>query len=144
MQTVTYSAFLKACFVVFLPQVALTFFVPSEFLIRYRFFIVAANLVVSGALGWKVYKHYYHLVFSYDNQKFSIRKGVVEERNYNWADFEKLSLATSDYGVFMIRLYGKDGGTVDIPVEKLKLNPFQFRPEVMRLLESSSSQASIR
>ena len=94
---------------------------------------------MSAALGWKLYKHYYHLVFSYDDEKFVLRKGVVEERSYEWADFEKLSLATSDYGEFSIRLYAKDAGSVDIPVQKLKLDPFKFRPEVMRILERRAS-----
>ena len=140
----SYAAFLKACFLVFLPQLALMFFAPTEFVIQYRFPILAINLVVSAFLGWKLYRRYYHLVLRYDDEKFSLLKGNVEERTYRWADFEKLSVATSEYGEFMIRLYGRDGQTVNIPVQKLKLDPFKFRPEVLRLLESSASQASIR
>jgi len=105
---------------------------------QYRFLIVAANLIVSGALGWRLYKHFYHLVFTYDDDKFSIRKGTVEVRSYSWADFEKLSIATSDYGEFVIRLYARNGGKMDIPVGKLKLDPFKFRPEFNRLLARAS------
>jgi hypothetical protein len=142
-QRVSYVELLKACFIVFLPQLALTFFAPSEFVIQYRFLIVAVNLILSGALGWKLYKHFFHLVFTYDDYKFSLRKGTVEERSYSWADFEKLSIASSDYGEFAIRLYARDGGKLDIPVEKLKLDPFALRPEINRLL-ASASQASMR
>lgn len=112
-------------------------------MIQYRFLLVAVNLIVSGALGWRLYKHFYHLVFTYDDDKFSLRKGTVEERSYGWGDFEKLSIATSDYGEFMIRLYARDGGKLDIPVEKLKLDPFKLRSEINRLL-ARASQASMR
>lgn len=140
----SYAAFLKASFLVFLPQLTLMFFAPTEFVNQYRFPIVSVNLIVSGYFGWKLYRRYYHLMFRYDDEKFSIRKGNTEERTYHWADFVKLSVATSEYGEFMIRLYGRDGQTINIPVEKLKLDPFKFRPEVLRLLGSSASQASIR
>jgi hypothetical protein len=143
-QRVGYTSLLKACFIAFAPQLAVLFFAPSEFVLQYRFLIVAVNVVVSGSLGWVLYKRYFHLVFTYDDEKFSIRKGTVEERSYNWADFEKLTIATSDYGEFALRLYAKDGGKVDIPVEKFRIDPFHFRPKVKRLLESSASQASMR
>jgi hypothetical protein len=142
-ERVSYSSLLKACFIVFLPQVVLTFFAPSELVMKYRLVIVAVNLIVSGALGWRLYKHFYHLVFRYDDDKFSLRKGTVEERSYSWADFEKLSIASSDYGEFVIRLYARDGGKMDIPVEKLKIDPFKLRPEINRLL-ARASQASMR
>ena len=54
-----------------------------------------------------------------------------------------MSIASSDYGEFVIRLYTRDGGKMDIPVEKLKLDPFTLRPEVNRLL-ARASQASMR
>jgi hypothetical protein len=142
-QRVSYTGLLKACFIVFLPQLVVIFFAPSEFVVKYRLVIVTVNLIVSGSLGWKLYKHFFHLVFTYDDDKFSLRKGVVEDRSYSWADFEKLSIASLDYGEFVIRLYGRDGGKMDIPVQKLRLDPFKLRPEISRLLERGS-QASMR
>ncbi len=135
-QRVSYTALLKSCMIVFAPQLIITILAPLQFVTQYRFLILGANIILSGALGWKLYKHSYHMVFFYDDEKFTIREGKAEERSFRWEDFEKVSLARSDYGEFMVRLYDEDDRSVNIPVSKLKLDPFKFRFEVIRLVES--------
>jgi len=135
-QRISYTALLKSCMIVFTPQLIITILAPLEFVTQYRFLILATNIILSGSLGWKLYNHSYHMVFSYDDEKFTIRKGKTEQRSFRWEDFEKVSVARSDYGEFMVRLYDGDDQTVDIPVSKLKLDPFNFRFEVIRLVES--------
>lgn len=94
---------------------------------------MAVNVIISIILGWRLYKYRYHMIFSYDEKGFILKKGEGNEVKHNWNDFKKLSLFRSEYGELSVRLY-RDSEFFDLPISKLKVNPFDFRFEVMQLV----------
>jgi hypothetical protein len=101
-----------------------------------RFLILSLNVLISVFLGWRLYKRMYHMVFTYDNKGFTLQKGNKEEANRRWKEFSKVSLVRTEQGDLSVRLY-KNAEFFDLPTSKLKLNPFDFRLEVMRLVSAN-------
>jgi hypothetical protein len=104
-----------------------------------RFSILVVNVIVSVLLGWRLYKSLYHMVFSYDNEGFTLKKGRKEVNSHKWSEFSKVSLFRTESGELSVRLY-HDSEHFDLPASKLKLNPFTFRQEVMQLVSSSKGK----
>jgi len=107
--------------------------------IGYRLLMLLINITVSIVIGWRFYKQRYHLVFSYDDEGFMLRQGSKEETSRKWSEFSVVSLARTEYGDFSIRL--QNGDSFDIPVSKLKINPFNFRSEVTKLVEAHQKKS---
>jgi hypothetical protein len=122
----------------FLIQAVLVLFAPITFTAPIWSQILALNLIVSGVLGWFLYKQRYHTQFSYDETGFRLRKGSSPHADYQWNEFSQVSLVRDEYGDFRVRLFGNEE-PFEIPVSKLKLDPFQFRLDVMNLVETSHS-----
>jgi len=78
----------------------------------------------------------YHMTFTYDSKGFILRKGKNEKSSYKWNEFSQVSLIRTEYGEFSIRLYRNKDDFFDLPVSKLKLDPFDFRFEVMQLVSA--------
>jgi hypothetical protein len=95
--------------------------------------VLAVNLAVALVLGWYLYKQWYHIEFTYDESGFHLRKGKNLRLSRKWVEFSRVSLARIEYNEFSVRLY-ENGTFVEIPVSKLKLDPFQFRLDVMNLV----------
>ena len=95
--------------------------------------ILILNAMISVALGWRLYKTFYHTVFTYDNEGFTLKKGGKEVNSYKWTEFTKVSLFRTESGELSVRLY-QDSEYFDLPASKLKLNPFTFRHEVTKLV----------
>lgn len=79
------------------------------------------------------------MVFTYDDEGFTLKKGKGEEVKRKWKDFSKVSLFRTEYGELAVRLYINEE-FLDLPMSKLKLNPFDFRLEAMRFVSSSKSK----
>jgi len=79
------------------------------------------------------------MVFTYDDEGFTLKKGQGEEVKCNWNDFSQVSLFRTEYGELAIRLYANEE-FFDLPASKLKLNPFDFRLEVMRLVSAGQGK----
>jgi hypothetical protein len=123
----------KSFMVIFLIQAAIVLFAPIIVEPVLRFLILVFNVLISAFLGWRLYKRFYHMVFTYDKGGFTLKKGNREEVSFRWNKFSKVSLVRTDEGGFSVRLYD-DSDFFDLPASKLKLNPFDFRLEVMRLV----------
>jgi hypothetical protein len=100
------------------------------------FLILILNLAIALAIGWHLYKAYYHTVFAYDNESFTLKKGSREVNSFKWHEFSKVSLFRAGSGELSLRLY-RDSEHFDLPASKLKLNPFAFRIEVTNLVSRS-------
>lgn len=75
------------------------------------------------------------MIFTYDKGGFTLKKGEGKAIEHKWNDFTKVSLFRSEYGELSVRLY-RDSEFFDLPVSKVKMNPFDFRFEVMQLVSS--------
>ena len=95
--------------------------------------VFAINLALSAGLGWWYYRYRYHTVFSYDESSFDLQVGRQRTAR-RWEEFSTVSLYHRGYGDFDVRLYEEDGELVEIPASGLRLNPQEFRFEVMTLL----------
>ncbi len=129
---------LKSFVIVFAIQAAFVLLSPIPLLDPWRFLILALNLVITIVLGWRLYKYRYHIVFTYDNEIFTLKKGKGEEVEHKWSDFSRVSVFRTEYGELAVRLYF-DKEFFDVPASKLKLNPFDFRGEVMGLISTSKN-----
>ena len=123
-------------FVVFLAvQMGATLVMPVWFydIIRPYFLFVAVGTSV--LLACLIYMRTQHLELSYDDTGFSLKRGTTTE-THKWKGFHKVLLVRTD-GDFLVRL--QDGESVDLPVSKLKLDPFSFRMKTLGFIEESGS-----
>lgn len=120
----------KSFVLMFMIQAVIVLFMPMEVIAGIWYQILAVNLVVGIVLGWYLYKQWYHIQFAYDDDGFQLRKGKNPSIDHHWNEFSRVSLARNEYNEFMVRLY-RNGDRVEIPVSKLKLNPFEFRLRVI-------------
>jgi hypothetical protein len=112
-----------------------------DVLISWPIFII--NLILSAALGWWHYRQRYHLVFSYDDDSFILQVGKKILAN-RWAEFTAVSLFHPGHGDLFVRLYQKNGAFVEIPASLLRLNPSEFRFEVMDFVEKAAGRKERR
>lgn len=96
-------------------------------------FLLVANLVLSVILGWLFYRYYSREVFIYDEKCFELHKGrrSIEGR---WNEFSRVSLVHVGGGNFVVRLYHTGDDSLDLPASALRLDPYQLRFEIIRLL----------
>lgn len=73
--------------------------------------------------------------FEFDSIQFDFRQGSKTILKGRWSDFKRVSLVRTEHGGMSIKLYS-DGDSVDIPVSKLKIDPFKFRAEVATWMTS--------
>jgi len=121
-------------FVIFLAvQMGATLVMPVWFydIIRPYFLFVA--VAISILLAYIVYMRAQHLELSYDDAGFSLKRGKTLETR-KWKEFHKVLLVRTD-GDFLVRL--QDGEGFELPVSKLKLDPFSFRMKTLRFVEES-------
>jgi len=131
----------KSFVAMFMIQAVMVLILPSGLVAPIWYQILAVNLIVAGVLGWYLYKQWYHIVFSYDDAGFKLRKGKNPPVAHQWSEFSKVSLARSEYNEFKVKLYS-DGDAVEIPASKLKLDPFKFRLQVIDLVTQALSHGS--
>lgn len=131
----------KSCMIIFLLQAAIVLLTTTIGVVdvTLRFLILLLNVVVSGLLGWQLYKRTYHMVFTYDNTGFTLRKGKKEENSQKWSEFFKVSLVRNESGGFSVRLY-HNSEFFDLPASKLKLNAFDFRVDVTKLVAAGKNR----
>lgn len=136
---VQYYNLFKSFMLVFAIQAIIVLFIPISLALTLRLLILGLNLVISAVLGWRLYKHMYHMAFTYDSKGFTLKKGKSVESSRRWREFSKVSLVRTEYGDFSVRLY-QNAEFFDLPASKLKLNPFDFRFEVMRFVSGSEGK----
>lgn len=93
------------------------------------------NLLLSAGLGWWFYKRIYHTTFSYDEEGFEMER-ADSQLSARWRDYSRVSLVHLGGGEFAVRLYKEDGDDfLQIPVSSLKLDPSEFRFQVMEFVK---------
>lgn len=104
-------------------------------------FLLVANLVLSVILGWLVYRYYLRIVFIYDDEGFELHKGqrIIGGK---WGEFSTVSLVHVGGGNFVIRLYRDVEEFLDLPASALRLDPYQFRLEVMKFMGENPTRPS--
>jgi len=127
----------KSFVIMFLIQAVVVLVTPMALTAPIWYQIIAVNLTVSAVLGWYLYKQWYHIEFSYDDLGFQLKKGKRVPTTHRWNEFSRVSLARSEYGEFNVRLY-RNGEPFEIPVSKLKLDPFEFRLRVMNFVTDAA------
>jgi hypothetical protein len=128
----------KSFVIMLVIQAIVVMFMPMALTTPIRYQIFALNIGVGIVLGWYLYKQWYHIQFSYGSAGFQLKKGKNPPISHSWSEFSKVSLARSEYGDFTIRLY-TDSAPVEIPASKLRLDPFQFRLEVLSYTTSAAA-----
>ncbi len=136
---VQYYNLFKSFMRFFIIQAIIVLFTPIIIDLILRFLILGLNLVISAVLGWRLYKRMYHMTLAYDDRGFTLKKGKSEETSRRWKEFSQVSLIRTEYGDFSIRLH-QNSEFFDLPASKLKLNPFDFRLEIMRLVSGSEGK----
>lgn len=119
-------------------QIGIIVFMPLWLfeIVRKHFpLVVILPILPSILIAYYIYMKTRHIEFSYDSKSFSIKRGKLTS-THEWNKFTKVLLVNTDGG-FLIRLYLTEEETFDIPVSKLKLNPFTFRLKVLKLVEES-------
>ncbi|MFQ5886947.1 MAG: hypothetical protein ACE5II_06910 [Anaerolineae bacterium] len=96
--------------------------------------LLVVNLLLSAGLGWRFYKNTYHTTFSYDQDGFEIERGD-SRLSAHWQDYSRVSLLHLGLGEFAVRLYKDEDEFLQIPVSSLKLNPSEFRFQVMEFVK---------
>jgi hypothetical protein len=129
----------KSIMIIFMLQAVVVLFAPFFPEQIVRFSVLVVNVIISVLLGWRLYKSLYHLVFTYDNESFTLRKGRKEVNSYKWNEFSKVSLFRTESGELSVRLY-RDSEYLDLPASKLKLDPFAFRQEATKLVSLAKSK----
>lgn len=100
--------------------------------------VFMGNLMISGLVGWWWYKRNYHTTFSWDDQGFELQRGRGDRSSKEWQDFSQVSLVHEEHGRFVVRVYENGEEYIDIPASDLKLDPSDFRFEVMDLIRGRS------
>ena len=140
--TQMYNLF-KSVMIIFVLQAVVVLFAPFIAEQIVRFSILVVNVIISLVLGWRLYKALYHMVFTYDEEGFTLKKGRKEVDSYKWNEFSKVSLFRTESGELSVRLY-RDSEYFDLPASKLKLNPFTFRHEVTKLVSVSKGKNELK
>jgi hypothetical protein len=109
-----------------------------DVLVSWPIFIV--NVTLSVGLAWWYYRYRYHTVFSYDESGFDLQVGRQHTAR-RWTEFSTVSLVHLGHGDFAVCLYDGNEGCVEIPASALRLNPQEFRFEVMDLIGGSGGGA---
>jgi len=116
-------------------QMGATLVMPVWFFDIIRPYFLFVAVAISVLLAYIVYMRIQHLELSYDDAGFSLKRGrTVETRK--WKEFHKVLLVRTD-GDFLVRL--QDGESFDLPVSKLKLDPFSFRMKTLGFVKESRS-----
>jgi hypothetical protein len=131
----------KSFVFMFMIQAVLVLIMPSGLVAPIWYQIFAVNLIVAGVLGWYLYKQWYHIVFSFDDAGFTLKKGKNPPVALRWSGFSRVSLVRNEYNEFKVKLYN-NGDAVEIPASKLKLEPSKFRLQVIDLVTKASSPRS--
>ena len=122
--------------VVFLAaQMGATLVMPVWFYDAIRPYFLFFAVATSMLLAYIIYMRTQHVELSYDSTSFSLKRGKTVE-THRWKDFHRVLLVRTD-GDFLVRLQGEE--SVDLPVSKLKLDPFSFRIKTLRFVEESRS-----
>jgi len=130
----------KSFVIMFMIQAVMVMFMPLQLTASIWYQILALNVGVAAVLGWLLYKQWYHVKFSYDDEGLQLRKGKSPSINRKWNEFSKVSLMRNEYGEFKVGLYA-NGDRFEIPVSRLKIEPFRFRLQVMDLVRKATLQS---
>lgn len=128
----------KSFVLMFMIQAVIVMFTPQGLVAPIWYQILTVNMVVAGVLGWYLYKQWYHMEFFYDDAGFKLRKGKNPPVTHQWSEFSKVSVARTEYNEYRVKLYS-NGDSVEIPVSKLKLDPFKFRLRVIDFVTRATS-----
>ena len=144
---IQYERLLISCCIAFIIFAIILFLMPlpsplTEAIMYGKGLLICTVIiaVASIPLGWHLYKRYFHCIFTYDEDTFSFRKGRRYLLEGRWSDFTLVSLTRSGYD-FNIRLYKDEKEYVELPVSKVKLNPYDFHIKVTEIISSRKSKA---
>jgi hypothetical protein len=132
---------LAKSFIIFFLVASVAWIATSYVMIRDFYIgwpVLIGNVVMAGVVGWWWYRSRYHTIFSWGQQGFELQRGRRPKSSRKWRDFSRVSLVHEEHGRFVVRLYEDGGEYVDIPASDLKLDPSDFRFEVMELVKGRS------
>jgi hypothetical protein len=108
------------------------YIIIRDVLISWPVFIVNFSLGIG--FGFWFYRRRYHLNFSYDKHGFDLRIGEKQIKR-QWNEFGLVSLYHQGNEEFSVRVYESEDEFIDIPVSALKIQPNEFRREVMAFIK---------
>jgi hypothetical protein len=104
--------------------------------VLFHWILLVINGVLALVMGGLFYKNNLHTIFSYDQEGFQLKVGKDQASN-RWHDFDRVSLFHKGLGDFTVRLYRNEEDFFEIPASALKLDPHEFRFEVIQLVKES-------
>jgi hypothetical protein len=131
----------KAFVLMFMIQAVMVLLMPSGLVAPIWYQIFAVNVLVATVLGWYLYKQWYHIEFFWNDFGFKLKKGKNPPVSHQWSEFSRVSLTRSEYNEFKVKVYS-NGDSFEIPVSKLKLDPFRFRFQVIDLVTKATYPGS--
>jgi len=129
---------IKSFMMMFVIQAVIVLVTPAQVIAAIWYQVLAVNLVVASVLGYFLYRQWYHIEFSYDDSGFQLKKGKGPSVSHKWNEFSTVTLAREEYAEYRIRLYS-NGDPTEIPVSKLKLDPFKFRLQAIAFVSKADS-----
>jgi hypothetical protein len=124
--------------VVSVAWIVANYIVFRDFLIGWP--IIVGNVVISVVAGLWWYKTRHHTRFSWGGEGFELQRGHSAVITGRWGDISQVSLVHDGYGRFAVRLYQREGDRINIPASDLRLDPSDFRFEVMDLVGVRSQE----
>jgi len=116
--------------------IAANYVVFRDFLIGWP--VILGNVLISVAAGLWWYRSRQHARFSWNEEGFELQRGKAAPVVKTWKDVSRVSLVHEGYGRFAVRLYGHEEEYLDIPASDLRLEPSDFRFEVMDLIGATA------
>lgn len=132
---ISFSEIFKLFIILMILQIGFVMFMPIQFL-NIVLYLLVGGILISVVASYYIYLKTKHIEFYYDDEGFSLKRGKVV-LNYQWRKTSKVLLIKDGIGNFLIRLHLTEGEMVDIPVSKLKLNPFLFRVKLLEIIRRS-------
>lgn len=133
---IRYFDILKIFIILVTVQIGLVLLAPV-WLVKVALYFLTVSIPISAPVAYYVYLKTKHIEFSYDDEKFTMRRGK-SVLTHKWKEFSKVLLVKVRGHEFLIRLCFTEGGAFDLATSKLGLNPFSFRVKILKLVQGGT------
>lgn len=113
------KSFTAAFFFGTLALIAVAFIMHAPALVQPLTLLVLVFLSI--IVGYRIYKTYYHMTLTLDDEGFKIQEGSSKVTEEKWSSFSDLSFYISPKNELYLRLYSKER-TLDLPLTRIGIS----------------------